>query len=76
METSEGFGFKNEKFCATQGAERSLFLKKERSGCFAFHFSHKYTQKPFWFPVFIYLKPDINNLAKICTNPHQKSILC
>ena len=39
METSEGFGFKNEKFCAIQGAELSLFLEKESSGYFAFHFS-------------------------------------
>jgi hypothetical protein len=39
METSAGFGFKNEKFCATQGADLSLFLEKERSGCFAFYFS-------------------------------------
>jgi hypothetical protein len=38
METSEGFGFKNENFCATQRAELSLFLEggKFRGFCFSF----------------------------------------
>jgi hypothetical protein len=31
VESTGGFGLKNKQFCATQGAERSLFLKKERS---------------------------------------------
>ncbi|OYQ65043.1 hypothetical protein B9P78_08995 [Aerococcus sp. 1KP-2016] len=53
-------------FAPQKGLNGHYLKKKNVQGVLRFIFSHKHTQKQFWFPVFIYFKTDINNLAKIC----------